>query len=169
MNGPMIALALAIAAVNLATASAAVAQPASAPTAPTEAGRMQNTETAKQLPRLRVSDNHRFLVTADGKPFFWLGDTTWELFHRLNRQQAEQLLDNRAKNGFNVIQAVAIAELDGHSDPDPYGHLPLTDLDPARPAVKDGPDNDYWDHVDFVVQAANRRGIYVGFLPTWSR
>ena len=124
---------------------------------------------AAPLPKLKVSDNHRFLVTEDGKPFFWLGDTTWELFHRLNREQAEQLLDNRAKLGFNVVQAVAIAELDGHTDPNPYGHLPLVDLDPARPAVKDGPNNDYWDHVDFIVDAANRRGIYVGFLPTWGR
>lgn len=124
---------------------------------------------AAPLPKLKVSDNHRFLVTEDGKPFFWLGDTTWELFHRLNREQAEQLLDNRAKLGFNVVQAVAIAELDGHTDPNPYGHLPLVDLDPAQPAVKAGSNNDYWDHVDFIVDAANRRGIYVGFLPTWGR
>ena len=122
-----------------------------------------------QLPGLQISDNQRFLVTTDGKPFFWLGDTAWELFHRLSREQADQYLDNRAKNGFNVVQAVAIAELDGHSDPNPYGHLPLVDLDPSKPAVKEGPDNDYWDHVDYIVQAANRRGIYVGFLPTWGR
>lgn len=120
-------------------------------------------------PRLQVSDNRRFLVTEDGKPFFWLGDTTWELFHRLNREQAELLLDHRARNGFNVVQAVAIAELDGHTVPNAYGHLPLVNLDPAVPAVKDGSDNDYWDHVDFIVDAANRRGIYVGFLPTWGR
>lgn len=124
---------------------------------------------AAPLPQLKVSDNHRFLVTQDGKPFFWLGDTTWELFHRLDRAEAEQFLDQRARQGFNVVQAVAIAELEGHNVPNPYGHLPLTDLDPARPAVKDGPANDYWDHVDFIVQAANRRGIYVGFLPTWGR
>jgi len=29
------------------------------------------------LPRLKVSDNRRFLVTEDNKPFFWLGDTAW--------------------------------------------------------------------------------------------
>jgi hypothetical protein len=33
---------------------------------------------------LKVSDNQRFLVMADGKPFFWTGDTAWELFHRLD-------------------------------------------------------------------------------------
>jgi hypothetical protein len=122
-----------------------------------------------ELPALKVSDNHRFIVTADGKPFFWLGDTAWELFHRLNREEADRYLENRAKKGFTVVQAVAIAELDGHSDPNAYGHLPLTDMDPARPAIKDGPDNDYWDHVDYVVNKANSLGIYVGFLPTWGR
>ncbi|MEO8351234.1 MAG: glycoside hydrolase family 140 protein [Chthoniobacteraceae bacterium] len=120
-------------------------------------------------PQLKVSDNHHFLVTETGAPFFWLGDTAWELFHRLNREDATRYLENRAKLGFTVVQAVAIAELDGHSDPNPYGFLPLTDLDPARPAVKDGPDNDYWDHVDFIVKKANELGITVGFLPTWGR
>lgn len=122
---------------------------------------------AGPLPRLKVSDNHHFLVTQSGQPFFWLGDTAWELFHRLNREQAEQYLDNRARLGFNVVQAVALAELDGLNDPNAYGHKPLLDNDPTRPDVKPGPANDYWDHVDFIVQAANRRGIYIGFLPTW--
>jgi hypothetical protein len=118
-------------------------------------------------PRLKVSDNKRFLVYEDGRPFFYLGDTAWELFHRLNREEADRYLENRAKKGFTVIQAVAIAELDGLADPNSYGHLPLIDLDPTKPAVMDGPANDYWDHVDFIVDAANRRGIYIGFLPTW--
>ncbi|MBN2476383.1 MAG: DUF4038 domain-containing protein [Pirellulales bacterium] len=118
---------------------------------------------------LKVSENKRFLVHADGTPFFWLGDTAWELFHRLNRDEADRYLENRAAKGYTVIQAVALAEVDGHRDPNPYGHLPLVDLDPARPAVKDGPDNDYWDHVDYIVDKANSLGLYVGFLPTWGR
>ena len=39
--------------------------------------------------------------------------------------------------------------------------------DPATPDVRDGPDNDYWDHVDFVVNQAGALGMYIGFLPTW--
>ncbi len=124
---------------------------------------------AAALPQLKVSENQRFLVTAEGKPFFWLGDTAWELFHRLNREEAVRYLDNRAAKGFNVIQAVAIAELEGHTDPNPYGHRPFIDLDPAKPNVQEGPANDYWDHVDFIVAEANRRGLYIGFLPTWGR
>jgi hypothetical protein len=121
------------------------------------------------LPQLKISGNHRFLVTESGTPFFYLGDTAWELFHRLNREEADQYLADRARKGFTVIQAVAIAELDGHTDPNAYGHLPLVDLDPARPDVKDGPANDYWDHVDYIVNKAESLGLYIGFLPTWGR
>ena len=122
---------------------------------------------AQNLPQLRVSDNKRFLVKADGQPFFWLGDTAWELFHRLNREEALRYLRNRAERRFTVVQAVALAELDGLRDPNPYGHLPLLNNDPTTPALIDGPANDYWDHVDFIVNEAGRLGIYIGFLPTW--
>ncbi len=120
-----------------------------------------------ELPRLSVSENGHFLKAND-QPFFWLGDTAWELFHRLNREEAIAYLDHRAKHGFNVIQAVALAELDGLHTPNAYGHKPLIDDDPTKPDVKHGPDNDYWDHVDFIVDQANQRGIYIGFLPTWA-
>ncbi len=39
--------------------------------------------------RLKVSDNGHFIVRADGSPFFYLGDTAWELIHRLTREDAE--------------------------------------------------------------------------------
>lgn len=124
---------------------------------------------AAPLPRLQVSDNYRFLVTKDGQPFFWLGDTAWELFHRLNRQDAELYLKMRAAQGFTVIQAVALAELDGLDEPNRFGHRPLVDRDPARPDVKPGPANDYWDFVDEVLDLAAVHGLYVGFLPTWGK
>jgi Protein of unknown function (DUF4038)/Putative collagen-binding domain of a collagenase len=117
--------------------------------------------------RLKVSDKHRFLVTEDGQPFFWLGDTAWELFHRLNREDAMRYLRNRASLRFTVIQAVALAEFDGLNVPNAYGYRPLLQNDPTTPDVKDGPDNDYWDHVDFIVKQAGALGLYIGFLPTW--
>ena len=122
---------------------------------------------AAEMPRLRVSENRRFLVTGDGRPFFYLADTAWELFHRLNREEASLYLEDRARKGFTVVQAVALAELDGLNDPNPYGHRPLVANDPARPDVRPGPRDDYWDHVDFIVNKANSLGLYIGFLPTW--
>ena len=119
------------------------------------------TWAAAPLARLKVSENRRFLVTETGRPFFWLGDTAWELFHRLNREEAERYLKNRAALGFNVVQAVALAEFDGLTAPNAYGQLPLVDNDPLRP------NEAYFQHVDWIVARANAHGIYVGFLPTW--
>lgn len=119
------------------------------------------------LQRLKVSPNKRFLVKEDGTPFFYLGDTAWELFHRLDREEADHYLKNRAAKNFTVIQAVALAEIDGLNDPNAYGHRPLIDNDPTKPDVKDGANNDYWDHVDYVVKNASQLGMYIGLLPTW--
>jgi hypothetical protein len=122
---------------------------------------------AAAAPRLQVSEDRRSLVREDGTPFFYLGDTAWELFHRLDREEAVRYLDDRAAKGFTVIQAVALAELDGLSTPNAYGHTPLVDNDPARPKVAPGGENDYWDHVDWIIDAANERGLTIGLLPTW--
>ena len=116
---------------------------------------------------LRVSDNQRYLVHEDGTPFFYLGDTAWELFHRLNREEANRYLENRAAKGYTVIQAVALAEIDGLNVPNPYGFRPLEENDPTRPLVLPGPNNDYWDHVDYIVNRAEDLGMYIGMLPTW--
>jgi len=32
---------------------------------------------AAPLPRLHISENHRFFVKADGSPFLYLADTAW--------------------------------------------------------------------------------------------
>jgi hypothetical protein len=119
------------------------------------------------LGSLRVSENGRFLQFADGRPFFYLADTGWEMFHRASREDARTYLDTRAQQGFTVIQAVALAEKGGLDVPTPAGHLPLVDEDPARPAVVDGPDNDYWDDVDYMIDYANSKGMFVAIWVAW--
>lgn len=111
--------------------------------------------------QLRVSENGRYLVGSDGKPFFWMGDTAWELFHRLNREETTLYLRNRADKGFTVIQAVALAELDGLHTPNAYGHTPFKDDDPLQPVEA------YWQHIDWVISEAARHQLYIGLLPTW--
>ena len=124
---------------------------------------------AQGLPQLRVSDNGHFLQYVDGTPFFYQGDTAWELFHRLTREEVDRYLQNRADKGYNVIQAVALAECDGVDSDNAYGHKPLLNRDPAQPATVEGEQNDYWDHVDYIVKKANALGLYMGILPTWGR
>lgn len=117
-------------------------------------------ETKTPFPA-RVSENQRFLLDQEGKPFFYLGDTAWELFHRLDRDETDLYLKDRAAKRFTVIQAVVLAEYGGLVVPNRYGQLPLVDKDPARP------NEAYFKHVDDVVQRAEDLGLVIGMLPTW--
>jgi hypothetical protein len=110
---------------------------------------------------LMVSPDGRFLMHADGAPFFYLGDTAWELFHRLSIQDSERYLEDRARKQFNVVQAAVLAELDGLNTPNAEGEKPLLDDDPSRP------NEAYFRHVDAVVDMARQKGLYIGMLPTW--
>ncbi len=123
--------------------------------------------------QIQVTSNHRFLQTKDGNPFFWLGDTDWELFHRMTREEAVEFINIRSEQGFNVLQAVALAEFNGIREPNRYGDYPLNNEDPTHLLITPGNnpadayEYDYWDHVDFVISKAAEKGIYIGLLPTW--
>ena len=61
---------------------------------------------------VKVSANHRYFTYADGTPFFYLGDTHWEIMHeRFNTSnypgcssQFKCEVDKRVKQGFTVYQ-----------------------------------------------------------------
>ncbi len=110
---------------------------------------------------LKVSENNRYLTDADGKPFFYLADTAWELFHRLNEKDAAYYLTRRAEQGFTVIQCVILAEFDGLRTPNANGDLPLINNDPAKP------NEAYFRYVDRVVELMQEHGLVAGLLPTW--
>lgn len=110
---------------------------------------------------IKVSADHRYLQYEDGKPFFWLGDTGWELFHRLNKEEITSYLRNRHQKGFNLIQAVVLAEFDGLRKPNRYGEVPFRNLDP------DQPNQAYFELVDWTMKEAERENLIVGLLPTW--
>ncbi len=110
---------------------------------------------------LKVHESGRFLVHENGDPFYWLGDTAWELFHRLDKEEAERYLRIRADQGFSIIQAVALAELQGLKDPNAYYHLPLKSYDPIEA------NDDYFEHVDWIIDKAAAMGLYIALLPTW--
>src|SRR5208283_3637911 len=110
--------------------------------------------------RLSISTNRRYLLDENG-PFFWLGDTAWELFHRLDLAEAEYYLENRRRKGFTVIQAVALAEIDGLNTPNAYGERPLRENDPLQPNPR------YFECVDAVIRLACGKGLWIALLPTW--
>ena len=116
---------------------------------------------SKRRDRLVVAPGGRHLQREDGTPFLYLADTAWQLFHRLDADEADVYLTNRAEKGFTVVQAVVLAELGGLTVPNANGDLPLEDGDPTRPV------EGYFAHVDRIVRRANELGLVVGMLPTW--
>lgn len=110
---------------------------------------------------LRISSDGSHLETTEEAPFFYLADTAWELLHRCDEAETRMYLKDRVAKGFNVIQTVVLAELEGLREPTPAGHLPLQKLNPTQPSEA------YFRHVDEVARLADSFGIYLGLLPTW--
>lgn len=125
----------------------------------------------KHCPELRISDNNRFIVTEKGNPFFWLGDTGWLLFKKLNREEAEKYLENRQQKGFNIIQVMVLHDVKNAVNF--YGDSAIIDFDVSKPLITPGnsPDDpaqyDYWDNVDYVINLACEKGIYMALVPVW--
>lgn len=104
----------------------------------------------------------RSFYDGDSQPFFWTACTAWELFHKLTLPEAERYLRNRAEKGFNVVQAVAVCELDGlHTPTYEGGHLPFSDLTTLKP------NEAYFDHLRAVTVLANQLGITLALVPMW--
>ncbi len=85
--------------------------------------------------RLSVSPNRRFLQQADGSPFFWLGDTAWLLFSRLDRADTRRYLDDRQAKSFTVIQVVVLHTAEARAA---NGVPALVDNDPEHTSSDTG-------------------------------
>lgn len=108
---------------------------------------------AQAPPALDVSANGRFLVTATGAPFFWLGDTAWRL-QRLSPPDLAIYLDTRKAQGFTVIQ----------------GPILLRDAADYRGIANDDaahPNEAFFRHIDQIVAETARRGLYLAPVVTW--
>ncbi|MFN4243648.1 MAG: DUF4038 domain-containing protein [Tepidisphaerales bacterium] len=111
--------------------------------------------------RLRISADGRRILRPDGRPFFYLADTAWELFHRLTLDEARHYLTTRAGQGFTAVLATLLAEFDGLRTPNPQGHVPFHDLDPCRP------NEAYFADCDRIIEETARLGMFAAVLPTW--
>lgn len=112
------------------------------------------------LPRLKVSENKRFLVTESGQPFFWLADTGWMLFQKLDREEVDKYFENRAAQQFSAVLAHVLPWQPGETNV--YGEVAFENGDYTRPNKK------YWQHVDYVVEQSAAKGLYLGMLPAWA-
>ncbi|MDX9971405.1 MAG: glycoside hydrolase family 140 protein [FCB group bacterium] len=127
---------------------------------------------------LRASENGRFLVHRDGSGFFPVADTAWAIAWRLTRPEVEDYMRHRKDQKFNTVAMVTFPSYEGAKIiPNAYGDFAfeLKDRvwDPGRPVTTPGenPENateyDYWDHLEYIIDTANARGMYVVLLPAW--
>lgn len=98
---------------------------------------------------IRVSSDGRYFIYSNGRPFFWLGDTMWELFLRMSLADIEEILAVRRSQGFSVFQVMITGVGEG-DQPNLAGHTPWLGNDPATP------NEAYFQHVDAVVALASR-------------
>ncbi len=113
--------------------------------------------------KLKVSDNHHYLQFENGTPFFWLGDTGWLLPERLNRDEADYYLDQCSKRGYNLVQVQTVNSL---STMNTYGQSAMPDGFNFRDINKKGVYG-YWDHMDYIIKSAERKGVFIGMDCIW--
>jgi hypothetical protein len=119
------------------------------------------------LPAIRVADNGRHFVQADGTPFFWLGDTAWCIFNHPTPADVDLYLDDRKAKGFTVIQG-CIAVWDHATRRNPDGQTPFNNA--GRGATGNPTINEaFYKNVDRIVDKATQRGLYMAILPFWTK
>lgn len=111
---------------------------------------------------MRISENRHYLLDDREQPFFYLADTAWRLFYCATREEAERYLRKRKEQGFTVFMPLILSEVvAGESDANRYGHMALHDWNPSTP------NEAFFRHVDYVLQAAQALGMVAALLPTW--
>jgi hypothetical protein len=117
-----------------------------------------------QLPvyPLKISDNSRYLVDQNDKPFFMSGEAGWSLIAQVSKEDAILYLDDRNEKGFNVIMVNLIEHAFCNNAPrNYYGEHPFTGTTFVTP------NEDYFEHADYVINEAAQRGMVVMLFPLY--
>jgi len=125
---------------------------------------------------LKLSPNNRFLVHDDGTPYLPTGDTCWEIPWDLDRGEVETYLQTRKNQKFNMV-GINSFDWSLNNYANQYGDQPFVIVgdkyDPLQPITTPGnnPGNpteyDYWDNLEYIIDLAAAKGMYVVLLPTW--
>lgn len=109
---------------------------------------------------LRLSDNRRYLVHADGTPFFWLGDTAWNGALLSRPEDWELYLKDRVKKSFTAIQFVTTQWRAALADR--QGEVAFT----GREEIAINPA--FYQRLDQRVDAINDHGLVAAPVLLWS-
>lgn len=113
--------------------------------------------------KLVVSEEGRYLKHENGTPFFWLGETGWLLPERLDRDEASFYLEQCRLRDYNVVQVQTMNQVPSYNF---YGQSSLPDGFNFKNINKKGVYG-YWDHLDYIIRTAEKKGIYIGMVCIW--
>lgn len=117
-----------------------------------------NQETVK-FP-LKISENQRYLVDQNNRPFFYQADTPWFIFYKLTLPEVAKYLDKRIEQGFNTIQVMFTG---GKDLKNIHGEGPfLGDNDFTRPNEK------YFRRVDSIMEMIAEKNLLIATVPLWA-
>ena len=114
---------------------------------------------------LRVAAHRRALAYGDGSPFFYLGDTAWEMTWRSTMDEVRQYISTRKAQGFTAVQLVAMQHL-GLLDEgviNQNGEPFFTNKNFLSPNPR------YFAYMDSIVTMLNDSGLVAVIVPAWSR
>lgn len=112
---------------------------------------------------IRVSDNQRYMVDQNNKPFLYHADTGWLIFSDLTMEEAEEYFDDRLEKAFNTIQVMLLPMWSNLVNRKGEGAFIEGDLSK--------PNEEYFKHVDRIISIAAEKGLafVVGpaFISCW--
>lgn len=108
----------------------------------------------------RLSLNRRYFVHADGKPWFWLGDTAWNGALLATDQEWSRYLKDRAAKGFTLIQLVLTQWRAGRRDELGQTAFTGTDSIEIHPA--------FFQRMDRRIRAVNEHGLVAACVLLWA-
>ena len=123
---------------------------------------------------LKLSQNHRYLVDQNGKPFLMVGDTPQGLMGRLTEQDAEYYFADREAHGFNTLGWIDVT-CAGNDYPTNKEATTPDGIKPFDGFVAGGndythydlskPDEAYFTRLDHIVQLATKHHLLVFLDP----
>lgn len=114
------------------------------------------------MAKVTVEGNH---LVRDGKPFFWLADTIWTAFTNPTDDEWIAYLDQRAVQGFNVLQINALAQWDRAQAA--FDRYPYQTPDHGKTFDFTKPDASYWEHARWQLAEATKRGFTPAIVVQW--
>lgn len=110
--------------------------------------------------------NNQFL--SDGKPFFWLADTCWSAFTNISESDWHYYLDQRQRQGFNVVQINVLRQWDASGsnlDIDPF---PIVKTDQGYSYDYSVINSEYFDRAERMLQDVVNHGMTPALVLLWS-